>query len=320
MGSSHSGAIPPDRQSDAEDTVVSYGPEDQAEGVLAHGVAEEEILDLTADGLDEMSFIEAMLARNYMPAPSEDIVEEVISEATDALDEADAEQEMHTLLLDCNVEGPVWEEVVASLSRYTNEVLDVWIRSGAIYSKLTGHYIAVTTSYSQRFRLAVNEDLREEIIAESIAVALEKLQAGIRDGTGWNPALGAKLTTFFLRGCLFAFKRTVEAHLRQDRKRALGSIGAHDVEQPDDRGYPSQYGTGLGIDPAEAVANRDLIRQHLEQLDAHDRQIVWAKAAGYTHAEIAQLFPNKTAKAIERKLARLAANHRWIANLSTRRS
>ncbi|WP_194828245.1 hypothetical protein [Nocardia sp. XZ_19_231] len=270
------------------------------------------------DEVFSMSCVQAMLTEEVSSSadPATEI-EEVIGEANDALDEAAAEQEIHRRLVDCEARGPDWELVVERLSRYANEVLDPWIRTGAIYSRLACHHIVVDATYSERFRLAVNEDLRKDVLATTIASALVQLRNGICGGRGWNPHGGAKLTTYFLRGCLYAFKHAFAQILGGKREQSR-SDGPDELA---DQRYPSLCDTGLGADPADIASNRDLIRYHLMQLDAESRRIVWAKAAGYTHLEIAELFlPNKTPKAIERKLARLAADHPWIANLSTRRS
>ncbi|WP_280493681.1 hypothetical protein [Nocardia asiatica] len=246
-------------------------------------------------------------------------MEEIIAEASDALDQAAAEHEMYQALLACNVEGPVWKVVMEETTRYARAALEAWSCSGAIFAKLAENLLMLDASDIERRRLSSDAYLREDIVADTIAAALYKLQKGIREGSGWNPSRGAKLRTYFVRGCLHEFKQVFESHLRWERGHRQEPAVQEDAE-PDERGHVGLYDTRLGVDPAVIVSNRDLIRWHLDQLDERDRQIVWAKAAGYKHAEIAHLFQSKTAKAIERRLARLAEAYEWIANLSTRRS
>ncbi|MET8650900.1 hypothetical protein [Nocardia aurea] len=113
-------------------------------------------------------------------------IEDVIDEATDKLDEAAAEWEIHQLLVECGARGPEWELVVDRIARYAKAVLDAWLRTGAIYGELGKCRIHVEASERQRFRLAFNEDLREEILATTIVSALEALQKDIRQGIGWG--------------------------------------------------------------------------------------------------------------------------------------
>ena len=260
-----------------------------------------------------------MMATDRPSGAATGAIEDVIDEATDKLEEAAAEWEIHQLLVECGARGPEWELVVDRIARYAKAVLDAWLRTGAIYGELGKCRIHVEASERQRFRLAFNEDLREEILATTIVSALEALQKDIRHGTGWNPGKGAKLTTYFLRGCLFHFKTVFEHHLRSERANLQNHAGTSDLDPLDELHYDSLCDTGLGADPADLVGDQDLIRRHLAPLNEQERQIVYWHTAGYTHAEIAQLL-DTTAKAIERKWARLRAKHQWIANLSSRRS
>lgn len=317
MGSSHSGAIPPERQShqpDVRDVIDVGDRKDRAEGRIPW---HDEIRTIAS--MNAVSFVQAMLDTDGLSDTANSAIEDVIGEATDKLDEAAAERKIHQLLVECGARGPEWELVVDRIARYANAVLDAWLRTGAIYGELGKRRIRVEASERQRIRLAFNKDLRDEILATTVVNALEALQKDIRHGTGWDPGKGAKLTTYFLRGCLFHFKTAFECHLRSERANLQNHAGPSDLDPLNELHYDSLCDTGLGADPADLVSEQDSIRRHLAPLNEQERQIVYWHTAGYTHAEIAQLL-DTTAKAIERKWARLRAKHQWIANLSSRRS
>ncbi|WP_431956937.1 RNA polymerase sigma factor [Nocardia lijiangensis] len=217
---------------------------------------------------------------------------------------------MFELLHAHGVQGPVWETVIVAMSEYATRVLDPWIRTGEIYNKLVDKVIGVKASAVEREALTVDRDYRQDIIARTVVGALTKFQAAMRAGRGWNPCQGAKLRTYFITACLYEFPRIFEEDLRWRRTNQPVPVEYDDINELLEAHGPRMFRSAA--DPVAAVTDRLMIEDYLATLTGPDRIIVLAVAEGYTHAEIAHLFPSLalTPKAVERRLHRVRKDAR----------
>lgn len=226
--------------------------------------------------------------------------------AIEALDQAAAERELFELLRTQGVQGAVWEMVAIGLAEYATQVLNPWIWTGEIYKKLAERGIHPKADTDERRALAVDRDYRLEIVERTVVDALMTFQSHMRDRKGWDPCQGAMLRTFFLTACLFEFRRVFEKDLRWRRT-------VHNPRSPGLDGIDEMMRTGgcrasgASTDPMSAVTERLAIEEYLATLSPTDKIIVLKVAQGYTHREIADLFPdlNLTPKRIEHRLRRI---------------
>lgn len=283
--------------------------------------------------------------------PIEDIATPLLGDATDAISERDAEEgyafmasaalsdlvvedpddeidagvermkrlaadaEMVELVRAYGVGAPEWWCLAEQLLKYGTATMDALVRSRRIYKqfrRLGAH--RQVQEHDQR-RLAEDSFYRQDLIDDAVANALHKLGQEILAGTGWTPAGGSLLTTYFVNKCVLAFADVLRKNLKPNRRhyefpRCSPETGL-DLELP-----PGQQRMAMFADPELAAMNNDVIRQHFKALDTdEDRAIVWYKAEYYTEAEIAE-FLGRTTKSIERRWARLRSSHAWINNLS----
>jgi DNA-directed RNA polymerase specialized sigma24 family protein len=231
-------------------------------------------------------------------APAGDSIDPVLWPS--CLERVQADFEVFDLLVERGVKGVLWEQIVEALAAYASEVLDPWIRTGVIYAQTSHKLLGVPDWPAGRDRLACDQNYREEMIAHIVVRALEKLQKGLRAGTGWNPRKGLSLASYFVTGCLhefvYLFKKehrwwtTHQCELDDTSDELIGSAGLWDSR--------------LGADPADIVTSRMAVLEHLAALSPVDRTALWANLSGYSNAEIAHLL-QVTTKAVERRLHRL---------------
>ncbi|WP_174185548.1 RNA polymerase sigma factor [Nocardia barduliensis] len=226
--------------------------------------------------------------------------------------QAAAERKLFALLRAQGVQGPVWETVIVALSEYATQVLDPWIWSGEIYSKLEEKTIGLKVGTTERAVLTVNREYRQEIIAHTVVGALTKFRESMRAGRGWDPCHGAQLRTYFVTACLFEFPRVLEGDLRWRRTNQPVPAEYNDINELLETGRPGMFRPPA--DPIAAATDRLMITDYLATLTAPDQIIVRAVADGYTHAEIANLFPSLelTPKAVERRLHRVRRDARLV--------
>ncbi|MEV6278472.1 hypothetical protein [Nocardia sp. NPDC051832] len=218
-----------------------------------------------------------------------------------------AEQELFDLVRATGFRGPAWDVLADRLVRYGLVVLTAWLRSGHIFAETNALGRDLCPSVQERELVAVR--LSEDLANDSVAAALASFRRKALAGNGWHRDGGASLSAYFLRACLYAF---IDAFRKYRRTGELSDIctGAHPISSGDYRE------SACGPDFAESVVNRAVLYTYLARLSERDRNMVWGKAAGYTAAEIAGLFGWPSAKAVERRWARLRLEYAWINRLA----
>lgn len=216
-----------------------------------------------------------------------------------------AEQELFDVVSATGFRGPAWDLLADRLVRYGLVVLTAWLRSGHIFAEAEGMGRDLRPSSQERRLVSVR--LSEDLANDTVSAALVSFRRKALAGTGWRQDGGASLSAYFIRSCLYAF---VDAFRRYRRTGELAEV----CDEPAG-GFPD---TGGGTDLAESVVNRRVLFGYLAELSERDRNLVWGKASGYTAAEIAALFGWRSAKAVERRWARLRLNYAWINRLAGR--
>lgn len=205
--------------------------------------------------------------------------------------------------------GPLWSAVADHLIHYGIVTLRKWMVHGDIVTQLHQKGIPFEPTLRQRRQWRRNTDCRNEMAAMATAKAWVKLQRDVVAGTGWATSSKLSFSSYFIGGCLYAFADL--ARSERQLEMTFGLLPDHEVD-------PVHYVFAPGLptgDHAEMVANRLLVLEYLDRLDGDDdRRIVWLKAQGLTEREIADQL-GKSAKSIERRWARLRAEHDWVARI-----
>ncbi|KIA61372.1 RNA polymerase sigma factor [Nocardia vulneris] len=231
-----------------------------------------------------------------------------------------ADDELLAALEKFRFTGPAWDLFADSLIRYSAATLDAWSQYGRVFQVLRDHGVRLMPPATQRERrrLAGEPTYRAELVRPAIAAALVKVQRALQAGTGWKPDGGMSLTTYFVGACVFAFANEFRKLRRRDQFLSTGHADFDPDELADDG-----FGTFLCAtpypDPETTAINNATIRNALHGMSELERAIVWGKVSGYTAAEIAELNPGTTKKAIEQRWARLKEKYEWIDRVTVTR-
>jgi DNA-directed RNA polymerase specialized sigma24 family protein len=219
--------------------------------------------------------------------------------------------ELFAALREVNFTGPGWDHFATETARYAVDVLKSWLRKRTFAAELGTKHIPFRPTAGETDRLAIDRGYRRSIIDSAVGEALEKFREKARAGIGWSPQGGALIRTWFTTACVYEVINQLNAR-RSDahrQHRAVGVAYGQFLEAARDPG------TGGGGDPAQHVADQDVLREHLGSLSPRDRNIVWGRASNQTYKEIAELCGEVDGRAIDRRWQWLKANHDWIRRL-----
>lgn len=199
---------------------------------------------------------------------------------------AEADRTLYSRLEETCFKGPEYDFFVEALVSYAYPVLRRWIASGEVVAQLA------------RLRKPI-EPLRdyphlpdvdiEELVQDTLVAGLKLFTDRARAGTGWSAGRGASLSTYFLGACLLEFPGTYRRWRRVHKK----NVEIATAEPPD----------SLAPDPADLVIQEQQIREILGGLSEPTRLVLTLAAAGYSHAEIAEIL-DTTPRAVEGRLYR----------------
>ncbi|WP_067653022.1 RNA polymerase sigma factor [Nocardia harenae] len=201
--------------------------------------------------------------------------------------------------------GPSWDRFATEVCRYGIGVLGAWLATGEIARRAAAAGVPLTLGAEESARFLRDREFRAEFVDLAVAEALFAFRAESRAGTGWRPDRGASLKTWFAAKCAIAFVNELKKYRRAEARHQLTLAAL--------RPEPEQ-----AADPARLVADRAVLREYLLRLPQADRNIVWGKVCGYSHAEIAELFGAASARAVERRWATLRTREPWIGRLQGR--
>ncbi|MFE4457097.1 hypothetical protein ACFROC_07045 [Nocardia tengchongensis] len=211
--------------------------------------------------------------------------------------------------------GPAWEMYACELARYALGVLSAWMSTGHILAMARRKRIPCTPSPGELDRFVSDPDFRTDIADAAIAEALQSFRRKTLAGTGWRADGGASVATYFIGACVIAFVNELNRHRRAETRNAKAteavlrhgaSLSAQDWWAPDE--------------PFQRAVEQEVLGHYMSRLSPRDRNIVWGKASGLTNKQIAQLFGERSARAVEQRWSALMARQEWIRRLGDRES
>lgn len=187
--------------------------------------------------------------------------------------------------------GPWFEALATSVVHYAMGIVDGWIVSGLIWSKV--RWPVKRTPTEQRL-LECDQLTRMELINKVALKALDNWVKAELAGRGWDRDGGASLNSWFVTGCMYAFPNEFSKWQTQQRWRenedAASDIGVEDFDIEDEQVAECRRARKTLETPEwRTELNHDL-ELALSMLDnEEERAIVKLKALGYPIAEIAEV-------------------------------
>jgi hypothetical protein len=213
------------------------------------------------------------------------------------------EQADRELLKLATANGAARQMLETELTRYSFGVLDAWLRSGHIFTEFRRQGLMFQPTTADLEQLS-DSTLRQDLLGTAIAESLLEMRR-------WDPDRDESLKIRWLALCVRALGDEMlrARRMRQRDEHVLAG------EQIFEYTLSSRARSGLDDDPETAAADGQILRTHLSALDPRDRNIVWAKASGYTTSEIAELLGDTSPRAVRARIKYLESRHPWIARL-----
>ncbi|MFE3195919.1 hypothetical protein ACFXHA_43455 [Nocardia sp. NPDC059240] len=211
-------------------------------------------------------------------------------------------------------EGPAWETFTLKLLKYGAGVLEAWMRAGHLLGMFKSKGIVFTPSPREADRLIYDTEFRTSLVDIAVMTALHTFRRRCLEGSGWRADGGATLTTYFAVACLHATANELHKHRRADARAHKSLEAALRLEAA----RPSQ---DFHVpDPSQEAIDQLILHQHMAELTQRDRNIVWGKACGYSNREIAEIYGELSARAVEQRWSTLTKNVEWIGRLAGKES
>ncbi|WP_330185992.1 hypothetical protein OHB26_39550 (plasmid) [Nocardia sp. NBC_01503] len=226
-----------------------------------------------------------------------------------------ADAELFELLRATGFKGRAWDRFAQEAARYAVSVLSAWMSSGQISQEIRAKGIPMVFDTGELQRLATDPDLRAEFANMAVARSLHKFREDGRVGKGWRADGGTNLRSWILGKSVLA----VVDELKKDRRRRVRELkdllAAARVER-------LRLDMEATSDPLlDRTCSSEFVLSHLHDLpNQRDRNIVWGKAAGHSNAEIAEMFGERSAKAVANRWTNLRGNYEWVRRLNGRES
>lgn len=169
--------------------------------------------------------------------------------------------------------GPRYEMFCEDLYLYGFDVLRGQVRTGKILTVET-NVPRPRLSQPEWALLHDSAEQREALVLEALMVAVPKFVQHLRTGS-FDPHGPASLTSYFFRGCVFAFWKAAE-RWSQQRHREITTL-ARLYGEPATSAYP---------DSSRATECREALHRVIDDASPEARIICAGILAGRTHAEI----------------------------------
>lgn len=188
------------------------------------------------------------------------------------------------------------------LARYGLAVMPSWLATGHVFHLTARRGRPQEPSERELNEFATSPDARDELASAVVAETLPWFRDRALLQGQWSPDGGASITTYFMGACVLQFPNRLRSW-RQRQKRWTRQDNADALH----------LGRGAVDDPATIVAGDAQVMEHLSRLGPRARSIVSAHLAGYSHAAIAEMFGENSARAVEGVI------YRWRSEEQTRR-
>ncbi|MFJ2828533.1 hypothetical protein ACIPC1_13295 [Streptomyces sp. NPDC087263] len=229
-------------------------------------------------------------ARRPSPAPGP-------PEGRDSDERRAADEQLLKYLARDGFEGRDYEYFQNELVRYALSVLGAWLHSGYIFHLVARQGLALGPTEAELEELRRDSDLREELAGITVARALPRFRQKELVEGGWSYDGGASVTTYFMGACLRAFPNEFRGHRAGEERYRRAAQRQQTVGVP-------QLAAPSAEDEAISLQR---VLDHLKGIrNPRTRTAVGAIVlAGYTHAEIQELFDAPSVRVVEGIL------HRW---------
>lgn len=181
--------------------------------------------------------------------------------------------------------GPEQDTFDAALVATCRPWLISWLQSGQVFRMCFDEGRPVTVDPLDRELLRTDDDERQQLADETLAVALVKFTRDALRGGWWRPDGGLSLRSAFVRRCVREFPEVFRRWSGDQRRNQHPDGRHHD-------GYglhrPCGDASGWAPDLADDVVDRVVTTQELEQMTQRLREIAELKMKGMTHQEIAE--------------------------------
>lgn len=192
--------------------------------------------------------------------------------------------------------GALYEAFTTELTRYGLSVMRAWIRSGHISALLRARGAGGGLTETERALMLRDHALLDDLAYMTVAQALHNFEKiALRQGR-WRSDGGAKLTTYFMGACIYAFAGEVKRMRRELAHRSKDLLGdgvAFDLDEMPD-----------SDDPERSAVIHDLAGTAMARLKPKEREIVALIANGYEYTEIAEVLGG-SARSVEGAVYRM---------------
>lgn len=195
-------------------------------------------------------------------------------------------------------DGELIPEIAIELVKYALAVIESWIHSGQIFGlcKRQGR-VYLIPSDEQLAQLRSDRELRESLSNHTVHRAYKKFTADLKNGTGWRHDGGAKLTTYFLGGCLWAFRAEWAEHSRSATRAQKSAQAKIDSEMAAHRITLRQRGSWP---PGEKVE----VEEFVSALPLDEQKVINLRMKGYTQKEIVKMGHATSERTLQRMVAK----------------
>jgi DNA-directed RNA polymerase specialized sigma24 family protein len=210
----------------------------------------------------------------------------------------DGEKELWSVLVENGFAGREFDLCLNELSAYTIPVLEHWLRNGVIFRR--AHWRGPRGSFGGH---RPGPDDVDELVQQTLDLALRLFFRHVREGRGWAPEGGASLRTYFVGTCLLVFPDAFKEWWKQQHP---GTVPLDPEMHPPfvDQGF-------------DDIETRDAVLRLLEEVGEDDRDWLGYRLDGESDQEIADRL-TISRKAVESKFARIIKRLRRTNYRSTR--
>jgi DNA-directed RNA polymerase specialized sigma24 family protein len=187
----------------------------------------------------------------------------------------------------------IWNPIGEEFARYGLAVLSAWLANRTIFGRVKARTGYTLTSPPEDW--LASKHAIDDLASMTVVFALRYFKHRVLIPNRWDPARGASLRTYFVGQCLFQFANVYKSWLREEQERRATEA----IVADDDLLY---LAGGMGDVEHLVVTHDDAVAALAEVSTDRARQAFVMKAAGYSHAEIADAVGLADQKSVENLL------------------
>ncbi|MBB3753621.1 hypothetical protein FHT44_006143 [Mycolicibacterium sp. BK634] len=226
-------------------------------------------------------------------------------------EQSDGDAELYRHLCEEKFNGPVWKAIAPILTRYAMQVIGSAMCLRQIDEMMKTTRVPFTPTTHELMRLATDGQYRTDVLGYAVAKQLARFRLAGLDGKGWSPEGGASIKTYFVNGCVI---RVIDELKKQREDKDHDGVADAEAREQVRLAACHDPLSQDSVDPAAVAIRRSIIKEQLNTLISADQVIVWGKASHWSAAEIAEHI-GITPAAVNRRWAKLKAEHDWISRL-----